>query len=106
MKTSSMVGMLVAAGLVAAPGAWAEVDGAAVFTKNCGVCHGESGAADTPAAKSMKLKPFKGNAEVASASVDDLVGKIKANPKHAGLVKKLSDEELTAAAAHAQSLAK
>ena len=68
------------------------------------MCHGETGKADSPAAKSMKAPALAGDAKVAGMSDADLIAKIKENPKHAAL-KSLSDADLTAAAGYAKSLA-
>jgi mono/diheme cytochrome c family protein len=78
-------------------------DGAAVWKANCAKCHGETGHADTPAGKALKVPVLAGNAEVAAMSDADLMKKAKANPKHASL--KISDEDFAAALAHVKELA-
>jgi cytochrome c len=79
-------------------------DGAAVYKSKCAMCHGETGKADTPAAKGMKAPVLAGNAQIAGMSDADLIAKIKENQKHAAL-KSLSDSDLAAATGFAKSLA-
>ena len=78
-------------------------DGAAVWKAQCAKCHGETGAADTPAGKTMKAPVLSGDAKVAGMTTADIVAAIKASKKHAGL--KLADADLEAAAGHAKELA-
>jgi mono/diheme cytochrome c family protein len=92
--TMSMV--LAAAPLLAA-------DGAAVWKANCAKCHGETGHADTPAGKALKVPVVAGNAEIAAMSEADLMKKAKENPKHGSL--KVSEEDFAAAIAHVKELA-
>lgn len=82
-----------------------EAAGAAVFNKNCAMCHGEDGKSATPAGKAMKVPALAANEEVAKATLDDLVAHVKKIEKHAALLKKLSDEEIRNAAEHAKTLA-
>jgi len=79
-------------------------DGAALYKSKCAMCHGETGKADTPAAKGMKVPALAGNAEVAGMSDADLIAKIKENKKHAAL-KSLSDADLALVAGYAKGLA-
>ena len=78
-------------------------DGAAIWTTQCAKCHGETGAADTSAAKTLKAPVLSGNAKIAGMTTADIVAAIKASKKHAGL--KVADADLEAAAAHAKELA-
>jgi len=80
-------------------------DGAAIFKQNCATCHGATGHADTPAGKSLKVPALAGDAKVAGMSDADVVAAIKANPKHGGILKKLSDGDIAAVAAYAKGLA-
>ena len=80
-------------------------DGAAVFKAQCAKCHGASGGADTPAAKTLKVPKLAGDAKVAGMSVEDIVKAVKANAKHKSFITKLSDEQVSAAAGHAKQLA-
>jgi mono/diheme cytochrome c family protein len=80
-------------------------DGAAVFKEQCAKCHGETGDSDTPPGKSLKVPPLKGNAKIAGMPLADIVKAVNENEKHKAVVKKLSAEQLNAAAATAQQLA-
>ena len=80
-------------------------DGAAVYKAQCAKCHGDTGDADTAAAKTLKVPKLKGDAKVAGMSVADIVAAVKANEKHKSFIKKLSDEQVTAAAGQAKSIA-
>ncbi len=84
---------------------FAAEDGAAVYKAQCAKCHGDTGAADTSAAKTLKVPPIKGDAKVAGASVEELVKTAKANEKHKSFITKISDEQLTAAATEMKKLA-
>jgi mono/diheme cytochrome c family protein len=86
--------LLVGSFLCVAGPAFAEEDGAALYTKNCASCHGPDGKAETPAAKAMKVPPLSGLA----LTPDEVVAKIKASDKHKALAAKLSDAELKAIA--------
>ena len=79
-------------------------DGAAVYKANCAKCHGDTGLADSPAAKAMKAPAIKGDAKIAAMPDADLTNKIKENKKHAAL-KSLSADDLSAAATYAKGLA-
>jgi mono/diheme cytochrome c family protein len=80
-------------------------DGAAIFKANCATCHGATGHADTPAGKSLKVPPLAGDAKVAAMSDADAIAAIKANAKHAAVLKKLSDADVTAVAGYVKGLA-
>ena len=80
-------------------------DGAAVFKAQCAKCHGETGEADTPAGKTLKVPKIKGDAKVAGMSVDDIVKAVKANEKHKSFITKLTDEQINAAAGAAKQIA-
>ena len=99
-----MVRMVTAAAafFLVATATWA-ADGAAVYKANCAKCHGDSGKADTAAGKAMKVPAF--DAKVGAMSADDIAAKVKADPKHAAVVKAVGDD-LAAAAGHAKGLAK
>jgi len=80
-------------------------DGAAVFKAQCAKCHGETGEADTPAGKTLKVPKLKGDAKIAGMSNDDIVKLVKENAKHKSFITKLSAEQIDAAAGHAKQLA-
>jgi len=83
----------------------AAADGAGVFKSQCAKCHGETGLSDTAPGKALKVPQLSGDTKVAGASVDELVGKIKANKKHESFIKKLSDQDVTDAAGFVKDLA-
>jgi mono/diheme cytochrome c family protein len=80
-------------------------DGAKVYADHCATCHGKTGEADTPAARMMKAPALAGDAKIASLPAADLAALIKANPKHAAVLKTLSDDDLGAVIAHVIELA-
>ena len=80
-------------------------DGAGVFKQHCASCHGATGQADTPASKALKVPALAGDAKVAGMSNADVTAAIKANPKHAAMLKTLSDDDLAAVATYAKGLA-
>ena len=80
-------------------------DGAAVFKAQCAKCHGDSGDADTPAGKTLKVPKLKGDAKIAGMSNDAIVALVKGNSKHKSFITKLTDEQISAAAGHAKQLA-
>jgi mono/diheme cytochrome c family protein len=94
------------AALLLARGAAADAgDGADVYKKNCAKCHGDTGGADTAAAKAMKVPPLKGDANVQKMSVADIAARIMENKKHPQPVKSLSADDVNAAAAYVKQLA-
>jgi cytochrome c553 len=90
--------------LLAGSSAWA-ADGAEIYKSQCAKCHGESGKADTPVAQALKVPPLAGDADVRKMTLDEVVAKIKENPKHPPVVKSMSEADLAAAAGHAKELA-
>ena len=105
MNPRSMMTMLTLAASLALPLYATAEDGAAVFKAQCAKCHGETGDADTPAAKTLKVPKLKGDAKVAGMSVDEIVAAVKANEKHKSFVGKVTDEQIGAAAGVAKQLA-
>ncbi len=69
-------------------------DGAALYKDNCARCHGETGAADTPVARAMKVPPVKGT----SKSAEAIAKYVAENEKHKQQADKLSPERLEAIA--------
>lgn len=80
-------------------------DGAALFKQHCATCHGATGKADTPASKSLNVPALAGDAKVAGMSDADVVAAIKANPKHAAVLKTVTDDDLAALAGYVKGLA-
>ena len=101
MKIRTLVATVAFFGMAGVGVAFA--DGAAVYKAQCAKCHGDTGKADTPAAKAMKAPALAGDAKIAAMPDALLVGKIKENKKHASL-KAVSDADLTAAAEYAKGL--
>jgi mono/diheme cytochrome c family protein len=95
--------MAAAVALVVGNGAAFAADGAVVYKGHCAKCHGDTGKADTPTAKALKVRAIAGDAKVAGMSDADLIAQIKANKKHAAL--KLSDADLAAVATYVKQLA-
>ena len=95
----------VMASLLLSASASVGADGAAIFKQNCATCHGATGHADTPAGKSLKVPALAGDAKVAGMSDADVAAAIKANAKHAAVLKKLSDDDVAAVATYVKGLA-
>ena len=53
----------------------------------------------------MKIPALAGDANVQKMAEADIVAKIKANAKHPGPIKGMSEEDLNAVAAHVKKLA-
>jgi cytochrome c6 len=84
----------------------AEVDGKAVFGKNCANCHGQDGLGQTPAGKALRVVSLV-DPQWASA---DALPKIEAAirdgvPRMPAMKAKLTPEEITAVALYTQKLA-
>ncbi len=101
MRFSSLA-TAAAVALVVGNGA-ALADGAAVYKAQCAKCHGDTGQADSAAAKAMKVPALAGDAKVAGMSDADLTKQIKENKKHAGL--KASDADFAAVVTYVKQLA-
>jgi len=86
-------------------GAVLAADGAAVYKQQCAGCHGETGKADTPASKALKVPPLAGDAHVAGMSDPDVVARIKSNDKHKSVLAKLKDDDVAAVATYVKGLA-
>jgi mono/diheme cytochrome c family protein len=102
MRFGILVVTAAVVGMGAAGAAFA--DGAAVYKANCAKCHGDSGAADSAAAKAMKVPALAGDAKIAAMADADLAKSIAENKKHAGL-KAVSAEDIAAAAKYVKGLA-
>ena len=100
MRTMLVLGAVFVASLCAAAD-----DGAAVFKAQCAKCHGETGEADTPISKTLKVPMLKGDAKVAGMSQDDIVKAVKGNEKHKSFITKLDDKQIGAAAGYTKQLA-
>jgi len=83
---------------------FAQNPGADIYKSKCQSCHAADGSGNTPAGKSMKVRPFN-SPEVVKMSDDDLIqvtrdgrGKM---PAYAG---KLTDDQIKAVVAHIRTL--
>ena len=81
-------------------------DAAAVYKAKCAMCHGATGAGDTPMGKKLALKPL-GSPEVQKNSNDKLYEVIaKGKGKMPGFGGKLSDEQMKQLVAVVRGFAK
>ena len=96
---------LTAALFLSAAGVSLAADGPTLYKQNCASCHGAAGWADTPASKALNVPPLAGSAKIAGLSEADVGAKIRSNPKHAAVLKKLSDADVAAVATYAKGLA-
>ena len=99
-----MLRPVTAALLLLASTTWA-AEGAAVYKTNCAKCHGDSGKADTAVAKAMKVPALAGDEKVMKMPDADVTARIKSNPKHATIIKALSDDDVAAVATYVKKLA-
>ena len=90
--------------LVMSSGAARAADGAALYKSRCASCHGDTGDADSPMAKAMKVPALAGNATVSGMADADLIAKIKGIKQHAG-AKSLTDADFSAVATYVKQLA-
>ena len=83
----------------------AQSDAAALYKANCAMCHGATGAADTPAGKNFKVPAFSSESVLKESDAELLAiakngkGKMKA-------YKQLSDADVKALVAYVRSLKK
>lgn len=80
---------------------WAAEDGAALYKAKCAACHGPD-AAGKPAAKIPSLI----SDEAKKMSDDDLAKAVTEKPKHAGVAKSLTPDQVKAVVSHVRSLQK
>jgi mono/diheme cytochrome c family protein len=74
MIRSQMV-LAVAVALASSVG-FAQSPGAATYKAKCQMCHGAAGAADTPTAKMLKVKPVS-DPDIQKLSADDMFAAVK-----------------------------
>lgn len=85
---------------------FAQSGGEATYKAKCQMCHGATGAGDTPAGKSMKVKSFK-DPEVAKMSDAALLGITKnGSGKMPAYKDKLSDAQIKEVITYIHSLEK
>jgi cytochrome c553 len=80
---------------------WAADDGAAIFKAKCAACHGTD-AAGKPAAKIPSLT----SDDVKKMSDDDLAKAITEKPKHGGVAKSLTPDQVKMVVTYLRSLQK
>jgi mono/diheme cytochrome c family protein len=99
---SSKLAWLALVAAAALPLVAAAPDPKATYEKSCQKCHGPDGKGETTAGRAAKVVPLQdpkfavGEAEFRKLIAD--------NKKHAKPLKKLSEEEIQAAAKHARTL--
>jgi mono/diheme cytochrome c family protein len=96
---------LTAALFLTAAGISLAADGPTLYKQNCASCHGATGRADTPASKALNVPPLAGDAKIAGLSEADVGARIRSNPKHAAVLKKLNDADVQALAVFVKGLA-
>jgi len=80
---------------------WAADDGATIYKAKCAACHGAD-AAGKPAAKIPSLI----SDEAKKMSDDDLAKAVTEKPKHPGMVKSLTPDQVKMAVTYVRSLQK
>lgn len=60
-------------------------NGAVVYQKRCARCHGESGIADSPESRALKVRPLRGDPQLARMSAASIANAVATNPKHRAL---------------------
>jgi len=105
MKTTKLVMLVVTIAVtlfILIPNlSWAAEDGAAVYKAKCAACHGAD-AAGKPAAKIPSLIGI----EAKKASDVDLEKAVTEKPKHAGVAKALTPDQVQAVVAYIRTLQK
>lgn len=72
---------------------FAQSGGEATYKAKCAMCHGPAGAADTPTAKMMKVKPAT-DPEIKALSVVQISAAVKAGKGKMHAVAGLSDDQI------------
>ncbi len=102
LRTCGFVSILV----LMAASAVAQSGGEATYKAKCQMCHGATGAGDTPAGKSMKVPSFK-DPEVAKMSTNALIAIVKnGQGKMPAFKDKLTDAQIKDAVAYIHQLQK
>jgi len=80
---------------------WAADDGATLYKTKCAACHG----ADASGKPAAKIPSLVGD-DVKKMSDDDLAKAIMEKPKHAGIVKSLTPDQVKLIVGHIRTLQK
>ncbi len=92
--------------LAVAPSALAQSGGEATYKAKCQMCHGATGAGDTPAGKSMKVKSFK-DPEIAKMSDAAMINITKnGQGKMPAYKDKLTDAQIKQVVVYIRSITK
>ncbi len=75
-----------------------------VFLESCARCHGETGKADMPMSRTLKVAPLVHDARLARMTPAQIAQLIRSDPKHAGVVE-LRGLDLESAAVFVKKLA-
>lgn len=104
-RTACALGALAAAGLLA-PAAWADPDGAALYTKHCASCHGADGRGGTPAGKALQVKDLASARWASATAVPEIEKAVRDGvPRMPPLASKLAADEISAVARHTRQMA-
>ncbi len=104
-RTACALGALAAAGLLA-PAAWADPDGAALYTKHCASCHGADGRGGTPAGKALQVKDLASARWASATAVPEIEKAVRDGvPRMPPLASKLTADEISAVARHTRQMA-
>jgi mono/diheme cytochrome c family protein len=92
---------------IPAAGHAAGPDGAALWHKHCQSCHGRDGRGNTAAGKALKVESLVDPKWAAPESLSQIEKAVREGvPRMPAMAKKMTPEEITAAAKHTQELAK
>jgi mono/diheme cytochrome c family protein len=101
-KLAMLVAMIAVALFILIPNlSWAADDGAAVYKAKCAACHGAD-ARGRPAAKIPSLI----SDEVKKMSDEDISKAVTEKPKHAGVARSLTSDQVKAVVSYIRSLQK
>ncbi len=101
-KLALLVAMIAVALFILIPNlSWAADDGAGVYKAKCAACHGAD-ASGKPVAKIPSLV----SDEVKKMSDEDISKAVTEKPKHAGMAKSLTPDQVKAAVSYIRSLQK
>jgi mono/diheme cytochrome c family protein len=104
--TRTIRSLLALAALASLAGAasQAQSPGQATYTSKCQMCHGATGAADTPTAKMLKVLPLA-DPEIKKLTADDMFASVKnGKGKMQPFKDKLTDAQIKDAVAYYRSL--